>query len=77
MHGQAFRDAQSKLEGLNSRCRPTFVLDIHPHLGADIDSVETFFRSRNYHAFALHDLDNRLEEVSRVPMDLVFRSAEM
>jgi FkbM family methyltransferase len=59
------------------RCRPTFVLDIHPHLGADIDSVETFFRSRNYHAFALHDLDNRLEEVSRVPMDLVFRSAEM
>lgn len=42
------------------RCRPTFVIDLHPHLGADIDRVEDFFRSRDYHAFALHDLGARL-----------------
>lgn len=58
------------------RCRPTFVLDLHPHLGADIDSVEEFFWSRDYHAFALSDLGTRLLRVPRIPMDLVFRPAE-
>jgi FkbM family methyltransferase len=61
---------------LVDRCRPIFVLDIHPHLGADIDAVEEFFWSRDYHAFALHDLENRLPAVPRVPMDLVFRPSE-
>lgn len=58
------------------RCRPTFVIDLHPHLGADIDRVEEFFRSRDYHAFALHDLGARLARVPRIPMEVIFQPAE-
>jgi len=58
------------------RCRPTFVIDLHPHLGADIDSVEEFFRSRDYHAFALHDLGTCLSRVPRIPMEVIFHPAE-
>lgn len=58
------------------RCRPTFVIDLHPHLGADIDAVERFFDSRSYHAFALREPETRLERLPREPMDVVFRPAE-
>lgn len=64
-------------DGIIDRCRPILILDIHPHLGADIDAVEEFFFSRNYHAYAVSDLDTRLHKVPRVPMDLLFRPAEI
>ena len=67
------------LEGAKAmidRCRPTFVIDLHPHKGADIDLLEDYFRSRDYNAYSMRDLDTTLQKVLRVPTDVVFRPAE-
>lgn len=65
----------SRAADLVDRCRPVIILDLHPHLGADIDAVEEFFRARDYEGYGLMDLGTKLDSIPCVPMDIVFRPA--
>ncbi len=67
---ELIRGAQS---AISSNPAIVMLIDLHPHLGADIDALEAILTSFGFRFFAMHSPQRQLEHLPRRPSDVIAR----